>query len=62
MGKTHLEHSMNDEIVKFVDYIEQNLVDQPKDMDYTINVLVLNIIWQMLASKSPCLWNLQKVK
>jgi len=51
MGKTHLEHSMNDEIVKFVDYIEQNLVDQPKDMDYTINVLVLNIIWQMLASK-----------
>lgn len=49
MGKTHLEHSIMVEAKMLVDHLEMTSVDKPAEVDWSINVAVLNVIWQMLA-------------
>lgn len=58
MGRTHLENSIHDEAKMLVEYLEKNSIDKPTEMDWGINIAVLNVIWQMLASElSTCLNN-----
>ncbi|KAF2368467.1 Cytochrome P450 [Trinorchestia longiramus] len=51
MGKTVLEGSIQDEAALLVDYLEKNCTGKPSVMDLAINAAVVNVIWQMLASK-----------
>ncbi|KAF2366292.1 Cytochrome P450 [Trinorchestia longiramus] len=51
MGKTSLEASMLEEASLLVDYLEKTCTDRPAVMDNAINCAVINVLWQMLASK-----------
>ncbi|KAF2355077.1 Cytochrome P450 [Trinorchestia longiramus] len=51
MGKTVLESSIQEEAGMLVDHLENTCLDKPSEMDLSINTAVLNVIWQMLASK-----------
>ncbi|KAF2363760.1 Cytochrome P450 [Trinorchestia longiramus] len=51
MGRTTLEDSIHDEAAMLVDHLEKTCVDKPTVMDVFINGAVVNVIWQMLASK-----------
>ena len=55
MGKTSLEDSIQDEAASLVKYLEKLDLEQPVELDWSINVSVLNVIWQMLASKCSIL-------
>uniref|UniRef100_A0A2P2I3B0 Cytochrome P450 2L1-like n=1 Tax=Hirondellea gigas TaxID=1518452 RepID=A0A2P2I3B0_9CRUS len=51
MGKTHAEDSIQYEAKMLVEYLEEHNLDKPSEMDWSLNVAVLNVIWQMMASK-----------
>ncbi|KAA0184151.1 Cytochrome P450 CYP3213A7 [Hyalella azteca] len=51
MGKTALEGSIQQEAEMLVDHLDKNCVGKPAAMNHSINCAVLNVIWQMLASK-----------
>ena len=51
MGKTRLEDSIVEEAEMLLKYLEVNNLDEPAEIDWSINVAVLNVIWQMLASE-----------
>lgn len=52
MGRSRLECSIIDEVEMMVKYFEENSLDKPTEIDLNVNVAVLNVIWQMLASES----------
>ena len=51
MGKTRLEDSIVEEAEMLLEYLEVNNLDGPAEIGYSVNVAVLNVIWQMLASE-----------
>ncbi|KAA0201639.1 Cytochrome P450 CYP3213A2 [Hyalella azteca] len=51
MGKTALEGSIQQEAEMLVDHLDKTCVGKPAVMDHSINCAVVNVIWQMLASK-----------
>ncbi|XP_018027005.1 cytochrome P450 2L1-like isoform X3 [Hyalella azteca] len=51
MGKTALEDSIQQEAEMLVDHLDKTCVGKPAVMDVFFNCAVVNIIWQMLASK-----------
>ncbi|KAA0195471.1 Cytochrome P450 CYP3213A9, partial [Hyalella azteca] len=51
MGKTALEGSIQQEAEMLVDHLDKTCVGKPAVMDHFINCAVVNVIWQMLASK-----------
>ena len=51
MGKTKLEASIMDEVEMLLKYLEDNNLDGPAEIDWSVNVATINIIWQMFASE-----------
>ena len=51
VSKTSLEVSIQDEAATLVKYLEKMDLRKPVAIDWSINVSVLNVIWQILASK-----------
>ncbi|XP_047738360.1 cytochrome P450 2L1 isoform X3 [Hyalella azteca] len=51
MGKTALEGSIQQEAEMLVDHLDKTCVGKPAVMDVCFNCAVVNVIWQMLASK-----------
>ena len=49
MGKTRLEDSIMEEVEMLTKYLEKNCLNKETELDWSINVAVLNVIWQMLA-------------
>ena len=51
MGKTRLEDSIMEEVEMLLKHLEDNNLDGPAEIDWSVNVAVLNVIWQMFASE-----------
>lgn len=51
MGKTHLKNSIQEEAKILVEHLEETALDKPTEIDWSINVAVLNVIWQLLAGE-----------
>ena len=49
MGKTRLEDSIMEEVEMLMKYLEKNCLNKATELDWSINVAVFNVIWQMLA-------------
>ena len=51
MGKSYLEDSMINEAQMVVDCLEKSYTDKPVQLDRTINLAILNVTWQLVASE-----------
>jgi len=51
MGKSYIEESIMKEAQMVVDCLGKSYTDKPVQLDRTINLAILNIVWQMIASK-----------
>ena len=51
MGKTRLEASIQDEAAMLVKYLETHNTDGPSEIGLGFSVSVVNVIWQLMASK-----------
>ena len=51
MGKTSLEEAVVKEAEMLIQYFSDHLVGKPTYIDWTLNIAVLNVIWQMCAGK-----------
>ena len=51
MGKTRLEVSIMEEVEMLMKYLDDNNLDGPAEIDWSVNVAVLNVIMQMFASE-----------
>jgi len=51
MGKSILESSIVYEVEQLVEHLEQNVAGKPAPLDWAVNIAVLNVIWQMIASE-----------
>lgn len=49
MGKPQLENSIHKEAEMLVAYLEETSMDKPTEIDWSINVAVLNVISQLLT-------------
>ena len=52
MGKSFLENAIMKETHMLADYIEENYLDKPSEVDRCVNLSILNVVWLMVASKS----------
>ena len=53
MGKSHLETSIEQEVQMMVNFLAKKCTGKPVQLDRTINLAILNVIWQLTASKFP---------
>ena len=51
MGKSYIEESIMKEAQMVVDCLGKSYTDKPVQLDRTINLAILNIVWQMIASE-----------
>jgi len=50
MGKSHLETSIEQEVQMMVNFLAKKCTGKPVQLDRTINLAILNVIWQLTAS------------
>ena len=51
MGKTRIEASIQDEAAMLIRHLETHNTNGPSEIGLSVNVAIVNIIWQLLASE-----------